>query len=125
MASVKITFFEDVTNKLDKLNFNGLLNNTILAHKDYTFIKEKPVLSIAIIIYPIDNNGSINSNNENSWSLKVNYFVDDFSGIKFKLKNVEVLMRLVSDSVIKTDLNEGMTYKNLVIQLNKNKNKKY
>ena len=33
-------------------------------------------------------------------------------------------MRLVADSVIKTNLNDGMTYKNLVIQLNKNKNNK-
>lgn len=122
LASIKINFIDDIVNKLDKLNFTGLLNNSILAHKDYVFIREKPILSISITIYQIDNNGSINPNNNNSWSLKVNYYIDDFSGIKFKLKNVEVLMRLVADSVIKTNLNDGMTYKNLVIQLNKNKN---
>ena len=124
LASIKIIFFDDIVNKLEKLGFNGLLNNSILTHKDYFFIKEKPILSILITIYPIDVNGSINPNNENSWGLKVNYYVDDFTGIKFKLKNVEVLMRLVCDSVVKTDLNEGMTYKNLAIQLNKNKNNK-
>lgn len=125
LASVKINFNDDISNKLEKCNFKGFLNNSILLHKDYAFIKEKPILNITITIFPIDDNGNINP--ENSWGIKVNYFIDDFCGIKFKLKNVEVLMRLVSDYVIKSDLNEGITYKTLSVQLNKkgkNKNLK-
>lgn len=121
LASIKITFHEDVINKMHKTNYNGFLNNAILTHKDFLFIKEKPILTITITIFPIDNEGSID--HESSWNLKVNYYIDDFSGIKFKLKNVEVLMRLVSDLVIKTNLDKGITYKNLSNQLNK-KNKK-
>lgn len=121
LASVKITFYEDVINKLEKINYKGFLNNSILIHKDYAFIKEKPILSVLITIFPINEEGGIDP--ENSWGIKVNYFIDDFSGIKFKLKNVEVLMRLVSDSVIKSDLNEGITYKNLSLQLCKKKKK--
>jgi hypothetical protein len=122
LASIKISFHEDVINKLEKSNYNGFLNDSILLHKDYLFIKEKPIISISITIFPIDEEGTMNP--ENLWGIKVNYFIDDFTGIKFKIKNVEVLMRLVSDSVIKSDLNEGMSYKNLSLQLNK-KNKKY
>ena len=117
LASIKIIFVSDTLNKLEKINYNGLLNNSILTHKDFSFIKEKPILSIIINVFPIDETGNINP--ENSWGLKVNYYTDDFSSIKFKLKNVEVLMRLVSDSVIKSDLNDGITYKNLSAQLNK------
>jgi hypothetical protein len=123
LASIKITFNEDIINKLENLNYSGTLNNSILAHKKFTFIKEKPILSIGITIFQIDDFGSINPNDDSSWGVKVNYCVDDFSGIKFKLKNVEVLMRLVSDSVIKSDLNNGITYKQLAIQLNKNNKK--
>ena len=119
LANIKITFYEDIISKMEKTNYNGFLNVSILNNKDFLFIKEKPILTIAITIFPIDNSGTIN--HENSWDLKVNYYIDDFSGIKFKLKNVEVLMRLVSDSVIKTDLNNGITYKNLSNKLNKNK----
>jgi len=122
LASIKINFNDDITNKLEKCNFTGLLNNSILLHKDYAFIKEKPILNVTITIFPIDDNGSINP--ENSWGIKVNYFIDDFFAIKFKLKNVEVLMRLVSDSVIKSNLNEGITYKTLSVQLNKKDNNK-
>lgn len=117
LASIKISFFNDVIDKLDKTTFNGFLSPSIINHKDFSFIKEKQILSITITIFPIDETGYINHNN--SWNLKVNYFIDDFSFIKFKLKNVEVLMRLVSDSVIKSDLNNGITYKKLSNQLNK------
>jgi hypothetical protein len=121
LASIKITIYEDVINKMEKSNYNGFINNTILTHKDFLFIKEKPILTITITIFPINNEGAIN--HDSSWNLKVNYFIDDFTGIKFKLKNVEVLMRLVSDLVIKSDIDKGITYKNLSNQLNK-KNKK-
>ena len=119
LASIKITFHNDIVNKLENINYNGFLNNSLLLHKDYLFIKEKPIFNILINIYPINDNGTINPN-DNSWGLKVNYYIDDLTNIKFKLKNVEVLMRLVADSVIKTDINDGITYKNLAIQLNKN-----
>jgi hypothetical protein len=109
-ASIKITFDIDTFNKLKKTTYSGLLNKSILLHKDYKFIKENPIINVLITIFPIDNYGSIDL--LNSWSSKINYFIDDFSHIKFNLKNVEVLMRLVADSVIKTNI-EGISYKNL------------
>jgi hypothetical protein len=121
LASIKITFNEDIFEKMNNVDYNGFLNNTMLNHKDFLFIKEKPILTIVITIFPIDEIGTINYNN--SWNLKVNYYIDDFSNIKFKLKNIEVLMRLVGDSIIKTDINNGITYKNLSNQLNKNNKK--
>ena len=39
----------------------------------------------------------------------------------FKLKNIEVLMRLASDSVITTDTIEGISYKKLLLKIEKNK----
>lgn len=116
LSSIKISFDSGVLSKLEKLDYVGILTPHILNKSEFLFIKDKPILSIEINVYPVDSSGNINSNF--SWGAKVNYYVDDFTGIKFKLKNVEVLMRLVSDSVIKSNL-DGITYKNLVIQLNK------
>lgn len=121
LSSIKIIFYEDVINKMEKCNYSGLLNNSLLNHKDFLFIKDKPVLSIIITIFPVNELGKID--HENSWNLKVDYYIDDFCGIKFKLKNIEVLMRLATDSVIKTDINKGITYKKLSNQLNKNNKK--
>jgi hypothetical protein len=121
IASIHINFDDTVINKLDKIQHGGIINKSLLSHKDYIFIKDKPILNIEIVIYPIDEFGNINTNNNSSWGLKVNYFIDDFSNIKFKLKNIEVLMRLACDSIVKTNLRNGITYKDLVIQLGKNK----
>jgi hypothetical protein len=119
LSSIKITFDTGVLNKLSKLEYSGLLSEHILNKKEFLFIKEKPILSIEINVYPVDDSGNINTNSNSCWGVKVNYYIDDFTGIKFKLKNIEVLMRLTSDSVVKSDLNKGIEYKNLAVQLNK------
>jgi hypothetical protein len=118
LSNIKIIFNNDILTKLNKINYNGVLNNVILTHKEFANIKDKPILSIVINIYLINDLGNIVVDDENTWGLKVNYSIDDFSNIKFKLKNVEVLMRLASDSVVTSDLLNGITYKNLSIQLN-------
>lgn len=86
---------------------------------EYKNIKDKPILYVHIIIYLLDNEGHLNFLNK--WELKVNYVVDDFRTLNFKLKNVEVLMRLVSDSVVVTNSINGISYKNLLIKIEKNK----
>ena len=106
-AEIKIIIDDDILSKTDNI-------------REYKHIKNKIILSVEIIIYLIDSNGMINF--ENKWELKVNYYVDDFRTINFKLKNIEVLMRLVSDSVIvTTNLIKGISYKNLLLKIEKNK----
>ena len=55
-------------------------------------------------------------NLENKWELLVNYYVDDFRTLNFKLKNIEVLMRLAADSVITTNTIDGISYKKLLVK---------
>ena len=85
--------------------------------KEYKNIKNKILLSVHITIYLITNEGKLNL--ENKWELLVNYFIDDFRTLNFKLKNIEVLMRLVSDSVITTNTINGISYKKLLIKIEK------
>ena len=82
-------------------------------------IKNKVLLSVQITIYLIGDGGTINL--ENKWGLVVNYFVDDFRTLNFKLKNIEVLMRMVSDSIITTNSMKGISYSNLLLKIEKNK----
>ena len=53
----------------------------------------------------------------------MNYKIDDFRTLNFKLKNVEVLMRLASDSIITTNNLYGISYKKLLIKIQKNNEK--
>ena len=76
-------------------------------------------MSTHITIFLIGDDGSINL--ENKWELKVNYYVDDFRTLKFKLKNIEVLMRLAADTVITTNSINGISYKKLLLKIEKNK----
>ena len=102
-----------------------LLNDNILSKvndiSQYKKIKNKILLSIHITIYLIGNDGAINF--ENKWGLIVNYFIDDFRTLNFKLKNIEVLMRLAADLVITTNSTEGISYKKLLLKIEKNKEK--
>ena len=104
-AEIKIKIDEDILSKVDNI-------------REYKNIKNKIILTVGITIYLIGTDGNINF--ENKWGLDVNYYVDDFRTLNFKLKNIEVLMRLVADSVIKTNTIEGISYKNLQVQINKN-----
>lgn len=89
---------------------------TNLEKSIYKNIKNKIILSVNIKIYLIDHNGNIKLNNK--WELKVNYNVQDLTNIHFKLKNIEVLMRLAYDSVITTNNIKGINYKTLLTKIN-------
>jgi hypothetical protein len=123
-ANIKVQIHTDVLTKLTNLKYKGPINNSILSHKEFKEIEEKPILSVIITVYVINDSGNINTVNPNesdTWGLKVNYYIDDFSSIKFKLKNVEVLMRLVTDSVVKSDLIKGISWKNIATKLKSKK----
>ena len=101
-----------------------LIDNEILEKvndiKEYKNIKNKPILFVHIKIYLINLEGNINFTDK--WELNVKYVVDDFRTLKFKLKNIEVLMRLVADSVITTSSINGISYKNLLTKINNKDN---
>ena len=105
-ADIKIKLDEDILDQINDI-------------KEYKNIKNKIILNVHITIYLIDSEGNLNLNDK--WELKVNYYIDDFRKLNFKLKNLEVLMRLACDSVITTTSLNGISYKNLLIKIN-NKN---
>jgi hypothetical protein len=107
-AEIKIKIDEDILSKIDNI-------------REYKNIKNKIILMVGITIYLIGTDGNINF--ENKWGLDVNYYVDDFRTLNFKLKNIEVLMRLASDSIITTNSIKGISYKNLLLKIEKNKDK--
>lgn len=107
-AEIKINIDENVLSKVNDI-------------RQYKNIKNKNLVLVDITIYLIGDKGTINL--ENKWELKVNYNVDDFRTINFKLKNIEVLMRLAADSVITTTSINGISYKNLLLRVEKNKEK--
>jgi hypothetical protein len=104
-AEIKLTMDENILSKINDI-------------KQYKNIKNKILFSVHIIIYLINNEGKLNL--ENKWELLVNYYVDDFRTLNFKLKNIEVLMRLAADSIITTSTIEGISYKKLLIKIEKN-----
>lgn len=106
-AEIKINIDENILEKTNDI-------------REYKNIKKKILLSVHVTIYLINSDGSLGL--DNKWELKVNYYVDDFRTLNFKLKNVEVLMRLVADSVIMSDSIEGISYKQMLIKIEKNKN---
>lgn len=105
-AEIKIDLDEKILEKVNDI-------------KQYKNIKDKTLLSVSITVYLIGGDGSLNL--ENKWELKVFYVVDDFRTLNFKLKNIEVLMRLAADSVITTNEITGISYKKLQLKLEKNK----
>ncbi len=102
-ANIKITVNENVMNKM-------------LDVKNYKEIKNEPVVTVQVIMFRVSPSGYLNFNEKTE--LKVKYMVDDFRNINFKLKNIEVLMRLLADSVIKTNSSVGITYKTLLEKIN-------
>jgi len=105
-AEIKITMNENILSKINNI-------------RQYKNIKNKILFSVHITIYLINAEGKLNL--ENKWELLVNYYVDDFRTINFKVKNIEVLMRLACDNVITTDTIEGISYKKLLLKIEKNK----
>ena len=102
-ADIKITINDEILEKINIIN-------------EYKNIKNKVILNIHITIFLIDSTGNLNLNDK--WELKVNYYIDDFRTLNFKLKNIEVLMRLVMDSVITTKSISGINYKTLLEKIN-------
>lgn len=105
-AEIKITMDENILSKINNI-------------RKYKNIKNKVLFSVHITIYLISGEGKLNL--ENKWELLVNYYVDDFRTLNFKLKNIEVLMRLAADNVITTNTIEGISYKKMLIKIDKNK----
>ena len=105
-SEIKIKIDDDILSKVDDIH-------------EYKNIKNKIILTVEITIYLISSGGEINL--ENKWNLNVDYSVDDFRTLNFKLKNVEVLMRLASDTIITTNSIKSIGYKKLLLKIEKNK----
>ncbi len=105
-ANIKITVDESILSKLGDI-------------KNYKNIKNEPILTVHITIFKIGSTGYLNINDK--IELKVKYMVDDFRNFNFKMKNIEVLMRLLADSVIKTNSSTPISYKTLLEKINKKK----
>ena len=87
--------------------------------REYKNIADETLLTVQITIFKVSSTGYLNF--ADKIELKVKYTCEDFRKFHFKLKNLEVLMRLVADSVIKTTSSNGISYKNLLEKINKNK----
>ena len=105
-ANIKVTLNDKVLNSLDNI-------------REYKNIADEILLTVQITIFKVSSTGYLNF--ADKMELKVKYTCEDFRKFHFKLKNLEVLMRLVADSVIKTTSSNGISYKNLLEKINKNK----
>ena len=107
-ADIKINISQDILDKLESIN-------------EYKNLKNKVLISVHIIVYLIDSDGHLNISDK--WELKVRYYIDDFRTVNFKLKNIEVIMRLAADSVVTTKGINGISYSELLDKINKNNSK--
>jgi len=105
-ANIKVTLNDKVLNSLDNI-------------REYKNIANDTLLTVQITIFKVSSTGYLNFADKTE--LKVKYTCEDFRKFHFKLKNLEVLMRLVADSVIKINSSSGISYKNLLDKINKNK----
>lgn len=87
-AEIKIHFHKSVILKCDDIKY-------------YRKIRTKPIITITITMYPTNDYGKISLLKKKE--LKVNYYIDDLRNLNFKMKNIEVLMRLLSDNVVCVD----------------------
>ncbi len=102
-----------------KININEKTLSIIGDIKEYKNIINDDLVTVHITIFKVSSSGYLNFSDK--IDLKVKYKVDDFRSLNFKLKNIEVLMRLLSDSVIKTSSISGISYKSLLEKINKKK----
>jgi len=105
-ANIKVNLNENILDSLDNI-------------REYKNISDEILLTVQITIFKVSSTGYLNFADKTE--LKVKYTCEDFRKFHFKLKNLEVLMRLVADSVIKTNSSNGISYKNLLEKINKNK----
>lgn len=75
------------------------------------------VFSIKIFIYEINEDGLIEQERGDNWGLMINYYIKDLEEKKFKLKDVEKLMRWGAEKIIRTDTLNGIKYTNLLKRL--------
>ncbi len=105
-ANIKVVINDKILNSLDNI-------------REYKNIADQTLLTVHITIFKVSSTGYLNFADKTE--LKVKYTCEDFRKFHFKLKNLEVLMRLVADSVIKINSSSGISYKNLLEKINKNK----
>jgi len=77
------------------------------------------LFSTKIVIYKILENGKLSFNINDTVSVMVNYYPDDFEKRRFRLKDVEKFMRLCADNVIYIETLNGNKYKNVLKILEK------
>ena len=80
--------------------------------KNINKIKDEILCSIMIDIFVIDNNGKINTYENNSWRCKINFTVDDMINHKLKFSDAEKLMRQVAERIVTTSDFTGIYFKN-------------
>lgn len=86
----------------------------------YKTLKTKKILSVHIVVYMTDGFGNLDLANKSE--LRVGYYIKDFRTLNYKIKNIEVLMRLVADGIVSTNTLEGITYEQMLNKVEKNKN---
>ena len=73
-------------------------------------VKSDWVLAVTITVFTIHDDGSIDTNRGDGWSLKVRYLADDLHVKKFTLKDAERMMRFAANRDITSDSLAGMSY---------------
>ena len=81
-----------------KIKFNNNIIEKCDDIKNYKHNKTKPIISLSITIYPTDEEGKISLMKRKE--LRVNYFIDDMRNMVFKMKNIEVITRLLADGAV-------------------------
>ena len=79
------------------------------------------VFRYKITIYKINENGEVAKKRGDTWGLKINYTLDDFTLRKFKLKDLHNIIKLCADEIIDNDDFNGMSFKNFIKMLEKKK----
>ena len=81
------------------------------------------VFSIKIYIYVINNEGEIDTSIHDTWQFMLNYTENDINTHRFKMKNIENLITLVSDKKLVTISPNGIFYDEFLNRIEKLKKK--
>lgn len=74
---------------------------------------------ITIHIYEINDNGEIDKTGFDTWGLVINYKLEDLGKRKFKIKDLETLMRLCAEKNVRSEILNGISFTNLMKKLDK------
>ena len=80
--------------------------------KDVAFV-------ITMYIYEINDKGEIDKTGFDTWGLVINYRLDDLATRKFKIKDLENLMRLCAEKTVRSEILNGISFPNLMKKLDK------